>query len=105
MKAALNGALNVSTLDGWWAEAYTPEIGWAIGGDDLADDGEQDAADAVDLYRVLDEEVVPAFADTAGWLDRVAASIALVGSRFGADRMVREYAERYYLPAHRRARG
>jgi glycogen phosphorylase len=105
MKAALNGALNVSTLDGWWAEAYTPEIGWAIGGDDLADDAEQDAADAVDLYRVLDEEVVPAFTDTAGWLDRVAASIALVGSRFGADRMVREYTERYYLPAHRRARG
>jgi starch phosphorylase len=105
MKAALNGALNVSTLDGWWAEAYTPEIGWAIGGDDLADHAEQDAADAVDLYRVLDEEVVPAFTDTAGWLDRVAASIALVGSRFGADRMVREYTERYYLPAHRRARG
>jgi starch phosphorylase len=105
MKAALNGAVNVSTLDGWWAEAYTPQIGWAIGGGAFADEAEQDAADARDLYRVLEEEVVPAFADTAGWLDRVAASIALVGSRFGADRMVREYTERYYLPAHRRARG
>jgi glycogen phosphorylase len=105
MKAALNGALNLSTLDGWWAEAYRPEIGWAIGGEDLADDAQQDAADARELYRVLEDEVVPAFADAAAWLDRVAASISRVGSRFGADRMVREYTERYYLPAHRLARG
>jgi starch phosphorylase len=92
MKAALNGALNLSTLDGWWAEAFTPEVGWAIGGVDGAgdDDDAQDAADALELYRILEDEVVPAFADRQTWLDRVAASLALVGGRFGADRMVRE---------------
>jgi glycogen phosphorylase len=102
MKAALNGALNLSTLDGWWAEAYRPEIGWAIGGEDLDDDAAQDDADARELYRLLEQEVVPAYADTAGWLERVAASISSVGGRFGADRMVREYTERCYLPARRR---
>ncbi len=102
MKAALNGALNLSTLDGWWAEAYTPAIGWSIDAGELDDEDEQDAADAEELFRLLEEEVVPAYADRAGWLDRVAASIAAVGAQFGADRMVREYAEGYYLPAHHR---
>ncbi len=101
MKAALNGAVNVSTLDGWWAEAYAPAIGWAIDGGEHADEEAQDAADADALYRILEQEVVPSFADRRGWLDRVAASIAAVGERFGADRMIREYAEGYYLPAHR----
>jgi starch phosphorylase len=101
MKAALNGAVNLSTLDGWWAEGYAPAVGWAIDGGELADEGEQDAADADSLYRILEHEVVPAFADRRGWLDRVVESIAAVGERFGADRMVREYAEGYYLPAHR----
>jgi glycogen phosphorylase len=102
MKAALNGALNVSTPDGWWAEAYTPEIGWAIDAGEYEDEAEQDAADAAELFRLLEDEIVPAYADRAGWLDRAAASIAAVGARFGADRMVREYAEGYYLPAHHR---
>jgi starch phosphorylase len=101
MKAALNGALNLSTLDGWWAEGYDPEIGWAIDGGRHDEEDEQDAADAEALYRLLEHEVVPLFARRADWLDRVAASIASVGAYFGADRMVREYAERYYLPAHR----
>ena len=105
MKAALNGALNLSTLDGWWAEAYSPEIGWAIGAEDLADDDAQDRADAEELYRLLEQDVVPAFADRGAWLDRVAASIAQVGARFGADRMVLEYTERLYLPAHAGRRG
>jgi starch phosphorylase len=102
MKAALNGALNLSTLDGWWAEAYTPEVGWAIDAGELADEAEQDAADAAELYRLLEDEVVPTYADRIAWLDRVAASIAAVGAQFGADRMVREYTEGYYLPAHHR---
>ena len=102
MKAALNGALNVSTLDGWWAEAYAPGIGWAIDAGELEDEAEQDAADAEELFRLLEQEVVPGYADRAGWLDRVSASIAAVGAYFGADRMVREYADGYYLPAHRR---
>jgi starch phosphorylase len=102
MKAALNGALNLSTLDGWWAEAYTPEIGWAIDAPDFAEEAEQDAADGAELYRLLEDEVVPTYADRTAWLDRAAASIAAVGAQFGADRMVREYTEGYYLPAHHR---
>ncbi len=108
MKAALNGALNLSTLDGWWAEGYTPETGWAFGERDLEDDAAQDAADALELYRVLEEEVVPAFYERDGegvpvrWLEMAAASIEHVGTRFGADRMVTEYADRYYVAAHRR---
>jgi glycogen phosphorylase len=101
MKAALNGAVNVSTLDGWWAEGYAPAIGWAIDGGERDEEDDQDAADAEALYRILEQEVVPSFAERRGWLDRVVASIAAVGERFGADRMVREYAEGYYLPAHR----
>ncbi len=80
MKAALNGALNLSTLDGWWAEAYTPEIGWAFGADDLADDEAQDRADAEALYRVLEQEVVPAFADRRG-LARPRGRLARAGGR------------------------
>ena len=91
----------MSTLDGWWAEAYAPAIRRALDGGEQAEEEAQDAADAEALYRILEQEVVPSFADRRGWLDRVAASIAAVGERFGADRMVREYAEGYYLPAHR----
>src|SRR3954454_7735842 len=92
MKAALNGAVNLSTLDGWWAEAHAPGIGWAIDVGDHDDEDAQDAADADALYRILEQEAVPSYADRRVWLDRVAASIAAVGARFGADRMVREYA-------------
>jgi len=107
MKAALNGVLNCSVLDGWWAEGYTPEIGWAIG-DDSA--GEDDAVDAEELFAVLEQDVVPAFynRDENGlprrWLAMMRASIADAGERFTTERMVREYVERYYLPAHRRER-
>ena len=107
MKAAMNGALNVSILDGWWAEGYGPELGWAIGGtEEHADEAAGDAADAAALLAVLEHEVIPAYYDRDGaglprrWLGLMRESIAQVGERFNSGRMVAEYVERYYLPAH-----
>jgi starch phosphorylase len=108
MKAALNGVLNCSILDGWWAEGYNPDRGWAIGGDDeLPDEEEQDAADAESLFAVLEQHVLPMYfeRDAAGlptrWLEMMRHSIAELGTEYSTNRMVREYAERLYLPAHR----
>lgn len=102
MKAALNGVLNLSVLDGWWAEAYSPEIGWAIGGEEERGD---DTQAAESLYHLLEEAVVPLYyGDRPGWVRMMKASIAQVGAAFDAKRMVCEYAERYYAPAHRSAR-
>jgi starch phosphorylase len=108
MKAAVNGALNLSVLDGWWAEAHEPGIGWAIGrNEDYADAEAQDRDDAESLYRLLADEVAPAFydRDAAGrpgaWIGRMKRSIARLGPRFSAERMVRDYAVRAYLPAMR----
>jgi starch phosphorylase len=107
MKAALNGVPNCSILDGGWAEAYSPEVGFAIEtleGD--ATDAEQDEADANALYAVLEEQVLPAYyeRDEAGlpqsWIALMRESIAELGPRFGTARMVAEYVERLYLPAH-----
>jgi glycogen phosphorylase len=107
MKAALNGGLNCSILDGWWAEAYTPAYGFAIGGPEVeADDAAQDEADAESLYAVLEEQVLPAYyeRDQAGlpqrWIALMRESIAELGPRFGSARMVAEYVDRLYLPAH-----
>jgi starch phosphorylase len=108
MKTALNGGVNCSILDGWWAEAYTPDVGFAIDGDTLAtSDSEQDAADAAALFDVLEHQVVPAYYDRderglpTRWLTLMRNSIAQLGARFNTDRMVAEYVERLYLPAHR----
>ncbi len=107
MKAALNGCLNCSILDGWWAEAYSPEYGFAVGGHEVeASEGEQDEADAEALFAVLEEQVLPAYyeRDESGlptrWLAMMRESIAELGPRFGTARMVAEYVERLYLPAH-----
>jgi starch phosphorylase len=107
MKAALNGILNCSILDGWWAEAYSPAVGFAIGnGHRASSDAEQDEADAEALFAVLEQEVLPAFyeRDEAGlpqrWLALMRESIAELGPRFGTRRMVREYVEHLYVPAH-----
>jgi starch phosphorylase len=98
MKAAVNGVLNLSVLDGWWAEAYSPEVGWAI-------DGTSDDADREQLYRLLEDEVVPLYSDRRDlWLELMKASIARLAPRFSMHRAVIEYAERYYLPAHAAAR-
>ena len=110
MKAALNGVLNCSILDGWWAEAYSPACGFAIGGPEVqASDEAQDEADAQALYTVLEEQVLPAFyeRDEAGlpqhWIALMRESIADLGPRFGTARMAAEYVERLYLPAHEAA--
>jgi len=107
MKAALNGVLNCSILDGWWAEAYSPACGFAIGGPEVeASEAQQDEADAEALYAVLEEQVLPAFyeRDEAGlpqrWIALMRESIAELGPRFGTARMAAEYVERLYLPAH-----
>jgi starch phosphorylase len=92
MKAAVNGVPNLSVLDGWWAEAYNPEVGWAL-------DGTSDEADAAQLYRVLEQQVVPTFADRGAWITIMKSSIAQLAPRFSMQRAVIEYVERYYLPA------
>jgi starch phosphorylase len=107
MKAAVNGALNVSTLDGWWDEAYRPEIGWAIGNGEVFDDFDyQDAVEAGALYDLLEEEIIPLFYDRdhtglpRRWIAKVKASMATVCQTFNTVRMVNEYAERFYMPGH-----
>jgi starch phosphorylase len=101
MKVLVNGGLNLSQLDGWWAEAWTASTGWALGGAAV----ENDAADARELYRILEDEVIPEFydRDAAGipraWVSLIRASMASLTPRFSANRMVREYTERFYLPA------
>jgi starch phosphorylase len=108
MKVLVNGGLNLSELDGWWAEAYRPEVGWAIGdGQEHGDDPDWDAREAEQLYRLLEEEVIPAFYDRdpggipKSWVARMRLSMAELTPRFSTNRMVREYVERLYLPAAR----
>ncbi len=106
MKAALNGVLNCSILDGWWAEAYSPACGFAIDGPEAEGDPRQDETDAEALYAVLEEQVLPAYyeRDEAGlpqrWIALMRESIAELGPRFGTARMAAEYVDRLYLPAH-----
>ena len=106
MKVLVNGGLNLSELDGWWAEAYRPDIGWALGdGHDHGDDPAWDAAEAEQLYDLLERQVVPAFYTRdetgipAAWVARMRESMARLTPHFSADRAVREYTEQHYLPA------
>jgi len=102
MKAALNGVPSFSVLDGWWVEGYSPETGFAIGGDWIAsNDAEQDAADAAALFDLLEQQVIPAYYNRGAWLDLMRNSIARLGARFTTNRMLVEYVESLYLPAHR----
>jgi starch phosphorylase len=102
MKSAVNGGLQLSVLDGWWAEAYDGENGWALSGDVFDDHGAQDDRDAGELLRLLMDEVVPAFYDRDGdgvpraWLRRVRASLQSIGPQFSASRMLRDYMTRMY---------
>jgi len=106
MKAAVNGALNMSTLDGWWCEGYQPETGWVIGtSDSYADSEYQDMVESRMLYNILENEVIPLFythsADglPKAWIRRVKNSIKWIGPRFNTHRMVDEYASCFYNPA------
>jgi starch phosphorylase len=112
MKVLVNGGLNLSELDGWWAEAYTPEVGWAMGdGKEHGDDPAWDAAEAEVLYGLLEREVIPEFyaRDANGiptaWVKRMRESMARLTPTFSADRAVREYTEQHYLPAAAAYRG
>lgn len=105
MKVLVNGGLNLSSLDGWWAEAYAPEVGWALQVCNAG--GDEDAADAIEaglLLQLLEEEVVPSFYARneqqipVGWLSRVRESMARLAPHFSAHRMLREYTERFYGP-------
>ncbi len=106
MKILVNGGINLSVLDGWWAEAYTPDVGWALGdGREHGDDPAWDAHEAEALYDLLENEVIPEFysRDKQGipkaWVARMRESMARLTPRFSADRAVREYTEKFYLPA------
>ena len=102
MKSAVNGGLQLSVLDGWWAEAYDGTNGWALSGDVDDDHGAQDARDAAELLRLLHDEIVPAFYDRderglpPAWLKMMRASLRTNGPEFSATRMLRDYAERIY---------
>jgi starch phosphorylase len=106
MKVLVNGGLNLSELDGWWDEAYTSEVGWAIGdGKEHGEDPAWDASEADMLYTLLEREVIPEFyqRDQNGipttWVKRIRESMARLTPRFSSNRAVREYTDRYYIPA------
>jgi starch phosphorylase len=106
MKVLVNGGINLSELDGWWAEAHTPEVGWALGdGQEHGDDPGWDTAEAHALYDLLEQEVVPEFYERNGegiplaWVARMRESMARLTPLFSANRAVREYTEQHYLPA------
>jgi starch phosphorylase len=104
MKAVINDGLNLSTLDGWWAEAYDTTNGWALSGEVDHDAGAQDTRDAAALFGLLEEEVLPAFyeRDNDGlpraWLARVRASMRTLAPGFCAGRMLEDYGQRIYAP-------
>ena len=107
MKVAANGGLNLSILDGWWAEGYDGTNGWAIGQGEIWEDQEAgDAQDAITLLDLLEHHVIPAFYDRNSdgmpptWLDRMRRSMQTSGPVYATDRMVRDYARLLYGPAH-----
>jgi starch phosphorylase len=105
-KAAMNGVLNFSILDGWWREGYNGDNGWAIGDDtELADPNQQDEFDAQCLYNTLENEIIPLYYNMrsadglpSGWLERVKESIRTLSPRFSMHRMIKEYTQRMYFP-------
>jgi glycogen phosphorylase len=106
MKAGINGVLNCSVLDGWWAEAYDSSIGWAIGKGEIYDDPQlQDEIESKALYDLLEREVIPIFYNRGRdglpreWIKKMKASMSSVGSQMSSHRMVMEYADKFYLPA------
>jgi glycogen phosphorylase len=108
MKAAANGVINVSTLDGWWCEGYAPEVGWSIGrGETYEDVAYGDQVEAQALYDILEKDIIPLFYERDAnrlprqWIAKMKRSMCQIGPAFNTHRMVREYAERLYIPAER----
>ena len=106
MKILVNGGINLSELDGWWAEAYTPEVGWALGDRKEHDeDLNWDKEEANTLYELLEKEVIPEFYTRdsrmmpVSWITKIRESMARLTPRFSSNRTVREYTEKFYLPA------
>lgn len=110
MKVLVNGGLNLSELDGWWAEAHSPEVGWALGDGQEHHDSEWDAVEAGQLYDLLERRIVPEFyardgqGIPTGWIARMRESMARLTTAFSSSRMLREYVETLYLPATRNYR-
>jgi len=105
MKVLVNGGLNLSELDGWWDEAYSPEVGWTFGDrQEVIDDNRHDREDAERLYKVLEDEIIPLFYQRndsgipAGWVEKMRASMARLTWRFSSNRSLMAYTENYYLP-------
>lgn len=114
MKVLVNGGLNLSQYDGWWAEAWNDEVGWAIRPgatfEELGNAGEHDLADSGELFDLLEYQVIPAFYDIdeqglpRKWLQRIRASMDQLTATYSANRMVREYVEGFYLPMARQGK-
>ena len=105
MKATANGVINLSILDGWWDEAYSPETGWAIGKGESYDDPElQNEVESNAIYDLLEKEIVPLFYERGrdglprGWIDKMKSSMTQLCPVFNTNRMVREYFENFYMP-------
>ncbi len=112
MKAALNGVLNLSILDGWWAEAYRRHLGWAIGAGETYEDTEmQDYIESNAIYDLLEKDLLPTYYDRGtdslprGWIMRMKASLRELGPIYNTARMVQEYTRRFYYPALEQMRG
>ncbi|MEE4312408.1 MAG: alpha-glucan family phosphorylase [candidate division KSB1 bacterium] len=106
MKAAVNGVLNLSVLDGWWDEAYTPNLGWSIGSGEQYDDLDyQDEVESQALYNLLEKEVIPLFYDRGKsnvprkWIDMMKNSMSAISPIYNTNRMLGEYTERFYISA------
>ena len=107
MKAALNGVLNLSILDGWWVEGYSDDTGFKIGnGEEYENVDLQDHLESDLLYNTLEREVVPLFYDLneiglpSGWIEKMKNTINMAGSQFSTQRMIMDYAEKFYVPAY-----
>jgi glycogen phosphorylase len=105
MKAAANGILNLSVLDGWWCEGYSNSNGWAIGaGEEYDDEEEQDNVESMNLYDLLEDEVIPLFYKRGvdglprGWISKMKECISTISPVFNTSRMVAEYTTKFYIP-------
>jgi len=111
MKAVVNGGLNCSVQDGWWDEAYSPEVGWSIGaGEEYRDHQYQDQVEYNALYNLLEKEIIPVFYDRTrdglprSWIAMMKSSMKMLCPRFNTDRMLQQYTKRFYLEGEKNYR-